>query len=126
MGKHTWAVFTNPVPGKEDEYNRWYNDVHLGDVVKVPGIVGAQRFALSQNQMVQDPETLELGTKQTEKASLPWKYVAFYEIDTDDLDGVFKELAGRAGTDQMPLSDALGERVATWCFQAVSPKVTPK
>jgi hypothetical protein len=41
MAKHVFVVLTNPVEGKEDTYNDWYTNVHLGDVLKVPGIVAA-------------------------------------------------------------------------------------
>ena len=37
-------VFSNPVAGHEDEYNKWYNEQHAPDVVAVPGFVTAQRF----------------------------------------------------------------------------------
>jgi hypothetical protein len=30
--KQQFLVFTNPVEGREDEYNEWYDNVHLGDV----------------------------------------------------------------------------------------------
>jgi hypothetical protein len=46
MEKHLFVVFTNAVEGQEDIYNEWYTDVHLKDVLKVPGIVAAQRFKL--------------------------------------------------------------------------------
>ena len=29
MSDHVMVVFTNPVTGKEDEYNRWYNEVAI-------------------------------------------------------------------------------------------------
>ena len=38
------VVLTNPVAGREDEYNDWYSNRHLGDVIAIPGIVAAQRF----------------------------------------------------------------------------------
>jgi len=50
MGK--LLVYTRPTsPDVEDEYNRWYDDVHLADVCSVPSITGAQRFKVSTTQM---------------------------------------------------------------------------
>ena len=34
MATHRLIVFTQPTEGKEDEYNRWYDEVHLGDVLE--------------------------------------------------------------------------------------------
>jgi hypothetical protein len=36
-----YLVFSNPVEGREDEYNAWYDEVHLPDVQRIPGVVGA-------------------------------------------------------------------------------------
>ena len=36
-------VFSRPTPGREDEFNKWYSDQHVGDLLKVPGIVAGQR-----------------------------------------------------------------------------------
>src|SRR5258708_6202832 len=38
-----FLVFTNPVDGME-EYNRWYDEKHVSDLLKVPGIVRAYRL----------------------------------------------------------------------------------
>ena len=46
MPTHRLIVFTQPAAGQEAEYNRWYDEVHLGDVLEVDGFVAAQRFAL--------------------------------------------------------------------------------
>ena len=48
MTKHVLLVFTSPVEGREDEYNAWYNDVHLGEVLTADGFVRAQRFKASE------------------------------------------------------------------------------
>jgi len=44
MQRCNLIVFTNPVEGRDDEYNDWYTNTHLPDVLKIPGITGAQRF----------------------------------------------------------------------------------
>ena len=50
MPRYNLIVLTNPVDGREDEYNDWYTNVHLDDVLKVPGVVAAQRFRRSNHQ----------------------------------------------------------------------------
>jgi hypothetical protein len=50
-GKHRYAmlVFANPVPGHEAEFNDWYTNTHMGDLVQLQGWVGAQRFRMLTN-----------------------------------------------------------------------------
>jgi hypothetical protein len=50
-GKHRYAflVYANPVPGMEAEFNDWYTTTHIGDLVQLPGWVGAQRFRIVSN-----------------------------------------------------------------------------
>ena len=38
------AVTSDPVPGREDEYETWYNDAHLPEVLSIPGFAAARRF----------------------------------------------------------------------------------
>ena len=111
MAKHTFIVFTNPVEGKESEYNDWYNRQHIPDVLNVPGFVSGQRFRLADAQMSRDDNRTH-------------KYLAVYEIETDDLAGTLKELRARGGTAEIVLSDAIDTKnVATYVFTPVGEKV---
>jgi hypothetical protein len=94
MGKHVLMVYTNPTEGKEDEFNQWYNDIHLGEVLQVPGIVSAQRFKVADVMPgVSDHQ-----------------YLALYNLDTDDPEGVIKALGAALPT--MNMSDAINGRTA--------------
>jgi heme-degrading monooxygenase HmoA len=31
-------------PGKEEEFSRWYDETHIPEVLRVPGMLGATRF----------------------------------------------------------------------------------
>lgn len=109
MAKHVFVVFTNPLEGREDDYNAWYSDVHLQDVLQIPGIITAQRFKLSDVQ--RDP------------GPFPWRYLALYEIETDDLKHTLAVLRERAGTSAMVISDAVAAERTGWFFQPITPKV---
>ena len=112
MAKYTFAVLTNPTPGNETEYNRWYNEQHIPDVLNVPGIVAAQRFRLADKQM---------GDKN------PYKYFAVYEVETDDLNKVISELKSRVGTAEMVMSDAIDiQNVGAFFFEPIIEKVQAK
>lgn len=87
MPKYKMVVYTNPVAGRDDEYNRWYDEQHIPDVCNVPGILSAERFEL--------------------RGDGPHRYLAIYNLETDDVDAMFADLSSRTGTDRMPMTDAL-------------------
>ncbi|MGH9344818.1 MAG: hypothetical protein ACRD19_13795 [Terriglobia bacterium] len=112
MAKYTFVVLTNPTAGKETEYNEWYNQTHLPDVLNVPGLVCAQRFKLADSQMGKNN---------------PYNYLALYEIETDDLPGVLKEMRERGGTADMVMSDAIDlNGAAAYIFAPVADKMMAK
>ncbi len=101
MQKYNFMVLTNAVEGRDDEFNEWYSNTHLDDVLKVPGITAAQRFKLSKHQREARP--------------YPYEYLAIYECETDDVRKIIAELKARSGTAAMPTSGSLDtERLA--CF----------
>lgn len=81
------VVLTNPVSGREQEYNEWYTNVHLSDVLKMPGFKSAQRFTLAR----------EGGSE--------WKYMALYEFESEEPEKVMELLQKHVG--DMTMSDAL-------------------
>jgi len=112
MAKYTFVVLTNPTSGKEAEYNKWYNEQHIPDVLNVPGFVAAQRFRLADAQMGDEN---------------PHRYLALYEIETADLAGALKELTARVGTADMVMSDAIDLKgVGAHIFTPVAEKVQAK
>jgi hypothetical protein len=92
--KYCLVVFSDPMPHREDEYNTWYSEVHLPHVLAVPGFVSARRLKLADGPGI-------------ENTPLPGKYMALYEMETDDPAGVLKEMWSRAGTPAMPISGAI-------------------
>ncbi|MCW2914426.1 MAG: hypothetical protein JWN52_2494 [Actinomycetia bacterium] len=59
------VALTDPVEGEDDEYNAWYSDTHLGEVLAIDGCVAAQRFRVVD------------GTSP----GAPHRYLAIYEIE---------------------------------------------
>lgn len=95
MGRYVFAVHSNPVEGREQEYNDWQSNRHIHDLLACPGIVAARRLTLADRQVRDEPH--------------PFKYFALYEIETDDLQGFIDGLLARAGTERMPRSATLGD-----------------
>lgn len=90
-------VFSDPVPGREVQFNSWYSDRHLPDVLDVPGYLAARRYSLEATQGA---------------VSRPWHYLTIYEIDQSRYLVATAELAARSGTDRMPISEAAQKPVS--------------
>jgi hypothetical protein len=93
MPKAIMFVQSRPsAPEREDEYNDWYTNTHLPDVLDIPGITAARRFKASE---VAPPA----------EGAPP--YCAVYELDVDDLASVMPALAERFSDGRMRMSDAM-------------------
>ncbi|WP_106398792.1 DUF4286 family protein [Actinocorallia populi] len=78
MPKGIMVVQSSPSdPSREDEYNAWYTDTHLPEVLAVPGFVSARRYKVLGG----GPEG--------------HTYLAVYELEADDLTAPVKELRAR-------------------------------
>jgi hypothetical protein len=45
--EYTLIVYTSPADGREDEYNAWYDDVHLREFSALPGVINGRRFKVA-------------------------------------------------------------------------------
>ncbi len=45
--EYTLIVFTSPAEGREDDYNAWYDDVHLAEFSALPGVINGRRFKVA-------------------------------------------------------------------------------
>jgi hypothetical protein len=45
--EYTLIVYTSPADGREDEYNAWYDDIHLQEFSALPGVINGRRFKVS-------------------------------------------------------------------------------
>lgn len=46
--RYVYLVMSDPLPGRESDFNDAYQNTHMGDLVQLPGWTGAQRFRLVQ------------------------------------------------------------------------------
>jgi hypothetical protein len=86
--RYKMLVLANAADGRDEEFNRWYDEQHLGDVLALPGVLTGERFKIAG-------------------PADKWSYLTLYDIETDDLAAFGAEIEKRAGTDAMPLSDAI-------------------
>jgi hypothetical protein len=78
--RYVYMVMADPLPGREAEFNDSYQNMHMGDLVQLPGWTGAQRFRLVPdvtprnirplyrrgNLIIWDQEGADLGKLQSE------------------------------------------------------------
>jgi hypothetical protein len=101
-------VLSDAVDGREDEFNDWYTNRHLADIVALPGFRSAKRYRL---------RTLNMG-------AISNKYLAIYEIDADDPERAVAEMFALRDTAAMPLSPAFDlDRCNVAIFEACSDEV---
>nr|WP_296780397.1 hypothetical protein [Rhodococcus sp. (in: high G+C Gram-positive bacteria)] len=69
-----------------DSFHRWYDDVHIPQVIQhIPGVVAANRYQLADHQL-------------TPAQNLPThKYLAVYQIDSSDLTATVRRLGEALG-----------------------------
>jgi hypothetical protein len=91
MRRYKMIVLSRPAAGREAEYNDWYQNFHLSQVVAIRDIKSAQRFRLAR--------------KLVDGEAHP--YAAIYEIETDDIDAVIEAIRSAAGTERLKISDAI-------------------
>lgn len=68
MTRYVLLALNGPSKDENDEaiYHKWYEEVHMPDLLTVPEVKSARRY-------------------KTVHSSTDWRYVAVYEIETDDL-----------------------------------------
>lgn len=97
--KNIVLVLTEPTPGKLDEFNEYYENLHLDEVLATTGWDTAKRFELVD----------EAGGK------CPLKHLAVYEVATDDPGDIIPAL--NRSRPERQQSSALNRKTASiWVF----------
>jgi hypothetical protein len=103
--KHLVVVLTEPTAGREAEYNDYYEQLHLDEVLATTDWRSAQRFKLTAEQGM----------------ACPLPYLAVYEVEADDASSVLTNL--NASRSQRVQGEALNRNTAgVWVFSEIGPK----
>jgi hypothetical protein len=103
------VVLTNPVEGRENEYNDWYSHQHIDDVLAAAGFTAAQRFRFAPSKLSRNPAA---------------GYLAIYEVEADERDRAEALLLASANTEAMPISDAMAPGAITWWFESITERIS--
>jgi hypothetical protein len=64
--EYTLIVYTSPADGREDEYNAWYDDIHLQEFSALPGVITGRRFKVHGDDNPQYAAIYELSAHPDE------------------------------------------------------------
>ena len=99
------------------DFNQWYDDVHMQEVLALPGVKSARRFKLANAQIMPGDDA---GGKQ---------YLALYEVEVDDWQD-FADANGTAFAEGRITVDTdllqLDPMVTTMVFEEITPETKPK
>ena len=109
MGRYAFLVLTNAKSGQDAEFNDWYTNTHLDDLLRLEGFVAAQRFQVVEGAHESPP---------------PHRYMAIYEIEADDLALAQKALAAAAESGAMFVSPSLERGTAAWYFEPITDRLS--
>jgi hypothetical protein len=107
MPKHVLLMLAECKPGTEDEFNDWYTNVHLAEVLRADGFVAAQRFRLADTDPPQEGSS----------------YLAIYEVEADTADEAMAALAADKPNRGEPVGLDRDRSKGTY-YTAVSERVT--
>lgn len=96
MPKVWMHVFTNALDGKDEEFNRWYDEIHVPEVLKFTKATAAQRFRISDGQP---------GEPQTHR------YLAIYEFEVDSKEAYDSIIASTEKMDMGSSFDPSGTKM---------------
>jgi hypothetical protein len=95
MERGILAVQTEALPGQEAAFNAWYDDVHVPEILTVPGFASCRRFRAT---------TSPLAPRRAEAWAT---YLAVYEIAGRDVVGAHTELLERVRAGRLTLSGSV-------------------
>jgi hypothetical protein len=109
MPKAIIAAFSNPAsPEVEDEFNTWYDQVHLQEILGIPGVTAGTRYRLADG---------------ANPFPQPHRYLAIYQLDVEP-DTVLAEMSSGRLSPSPDLLDRATAQIASW-VALDPPEITP-
>jgi len=115
MARYIMTVRSNPVAGREDEYNEWYDRYQLPQLVETPTFVAGQRYKLAPIEMPDYP-----GYEKPKH-----RYMVVYEIETESLERTKQILWGPDNVSRIKQSTAFdSSNVACQIYMPIGLRVS--
>ncbi len=107
---HRFFALTNPAPGRENDFNRWYDNHHLREVLRYGnGFVGARRY--------------KLDVSRSSPSAGGWMYLALYALESDDLDHFHRHAWVEDRPPLTPFTGLLADDHVAWVYTPAGPAV---
>ena len=105
MSRYQLHLHTRALVGQEEAYHRWYDEIHIAEMLGLDGFLTGERFA---------PVPL------APDAPTPETYLAIYEVETDDVGALLAQL----NSAKMEISPALDTNsVRMELYRTITPKI---
>ena len=102
-------VFSEPFAGEDAAFDAWYDGRHLDDICALDGFTTAQRFQV---------QSVPMGSGLN-------RYLAIYDLETDDPDRDIAAMFAARDTDAMPISPAFNlDATTVMVYEETGPLVT--
>lgn len=104
MAHYQFLVYSNALDGRDDEYNDWYEKVHLAEMIAVPGFYGASRIKF----------------QSTADGPPRHRYLAIYDLESDNPEADIAHLWSLVDDGTMAVHETLVD-VETHLCKVISP-----
>lgn len=95
------VAFSIPKLGCETELERWYDENHIPDCLRLTGFVAAQRFRIEDELAVADVPA--------------WRIMVIYEIEGDEIAATLSQIPRVVRTPEMSMTDAIDMTTTLRC-----------
>jgi hypothetical protein len=99
-------VFSNAVEGRDEEFNDWYDNVHVPDLLAIPGVLSAHRYDLLETEINRDPAM----------PAPTHRYLCVYEME-GDIDATMAKIQESVLSGGIMMTDAMDmmeSRLSFW------------
>ena len=112
MSDSYFMVHPNPVEGKDEEFNDWYNTVHLAEMAALPSVTSCQRYRMTTAQS--NPDMF-----------IPaQKYVAIYKIIAGEEAEFLEQMQNALPSCDPRIALIARTSVMTFMMEAISEEVS--
>ncbi len=107
---HLFLALTNPLPGREGDFNQWYDNHHLREVLRYGnGFTGGRRYKL-HSPRIRSPAD-------------KWTYLALYALESDDLAYFHRHAWIENRPPLTPFTGLLADDHVAWVYTPAAPAV---
>lgn len=105
MPNYQIHVLTNSAPGREAEFNKWYTEIHVPEIVATDSFVGGRRFEIKAHN----------GEAPTHR------FLAVYDVAPGiDPGAALSDMVARGGDGRFTMTDAMGPNPAIQIVEVIA------